>query len=348
MVCVHGEIISNETIIDDITGIKLEDGVKLLRKVEIFQYFEEKSNNSQEYAYIKKWTEESIDSSNFHDEKYQRKNEQNGYKFISNKSFYCNDLKIGDYELNDELKELLKCDENMSLFSQENNVKYDEIKNLTHKNVQIINNIIYFCRRDYTKPRLGDLRVHYDFLKSPRSYTMVAKQKNFSLQPYYGENFKSEEKNLELKNSNEEINTKLLIKKDEGSHEKKSLSKMIKEFMSETIKINWVFEGNISLELCFSAKMKEEYKITWLLRFSGFLSMVFGVYLFFAPLLALLHWIPILGTLFAVAFFIFSLSFGLSLSLITAGLAWFYYRPAIAACFFGGSILLYVLTIMVV
>lgn len=350
LICLHGDIKTTENLVDDDLGIRLEDGIKMIRKIEIYQYFEsknkDKDENNEEHTYRKDWAQDIVDSYSFHNPDFQGKNEQKSYKFITNKTFYCNDLKIGEYEINEEMRNSLKCETNMSLLSQENYIKYDELKKITTKNIEIQNNILYFCRHSYTKPRLGDIRVQFDYLKSPKNYTAVGIQRNFSLQPYFGK--KSNEKyqnSFELKETNNGINDQLIEKKEEKIEEKKGIIRTVKDFMESLIKINWIFEGYIDLETCFKTKLKEEEKITWMLRLIGFLFMVFGVYLFFGPLLALFNWIPILGTLISFLFFIFSLSFGFSLSLIVISVAWFFYRPAVGLIMVGGSILLYILTL---
>ena len=353
LICLHGEILSDETIEDDFIGVKLENGIKLMRKVEIFQYCEEKVDDD-EHSYKKNWTGEIVDSSSFGNETHRGKNERKSNKFVWNKIFYSNEIRIGDYGLNESLKELIKCDENMPLFSQENCIKFDEIKNKTSKTPQINENMVYISKPEFAKPRLGDLRISYDYLKSPRSFTIIARQMGNILEPYYGKNVEAPKVSYELDNKqpeNQNLNTNLIEKKEEKSKEnvkKKGIVSTIRDFMDDSIKINWLFEGTIPLDVCFTTKMKQEEKITWILRLVGFLMMTFGVFLFFAPLLALLNWIPILGTLISIIFFIFSLSVGLSLSLLTISIAWFFYRPIVGIFMISFSVLLYIITVVLI
>ena len=122
----------------------------------------------------------------------------------------------------------------------------------------------------------------------------------------------------------------------------------IKKIMDDSIKIIWLFEGDIPMNKCFDMKLGQENKITWLLRLLGFILMTLGVYLFFGPLLALVKWIPILGTLVSFIFFLVSLSIGLSLSLITISIAWLFYRPIIGLFLISGAIMIYVFTIYLI
>lgn len=72
--------------------------------------------------------------------------------------------------------------------------------------------------------------------------------------------------------------------------------------------------------------------LKWM-RLGGFILMVIAFSLFFSPILALLGWIPIIGSLLEtiVGFAVFILAFIMSLafSMITIALAWLFYRPLV-------------------
>lgn len=352
LICVHGNVMVDETLIDDIFGTQLENGIKLVRIVQIFQYVEEKySDDDTEYKKI--WVHDIVDSSNFVCEKIRGKNEIKSNKFFRNKTFYANEIRIGDYILNHELKDLMTCEEKLSIKSQESIIKFDEINNKTNKKSQIQDDMIFCSKYEGSKPKLGDLRVRYDYLKAPKSFTIIARQKNNRLEPYYGKNTEKPQENLELnyKESHSlDINSNLLEKSKEKleKSEKTFFVKIIRNFMDDSIKINWIFEGSIPLEICFAKKMKKERKIIWLLRLVGFLMKSFGVYFFLTPLLAFLKWIPIIGTSVSIIFFFFSLSAGFSLSLITISIAWIFYRSLVGGFMIFTSVMLYILTVYLI
>jgi hypothetical protein len=60
---------------------------------------------------------------------------------------------------------------------------------------------------------------------------------------------------------------------------------------------------------------------------------ILGLYLLFAPVIALLNWIPLVGALLgsvaAIAAFLFALLVGLTLSTLTIAIAWVFFRPLI-------------------
>ena len=355
LVCVHGEIFNEEIIIDEVLGVRLVKGIKMHRKVEIFQLCEEK-HNDDEHSYQKTWVNDIVDSSYFTLDTHRGKNERKTNKFVSNKTFYPNDLRVGEYGINNELKEMMKCEERLSLDNNQENLKFDEIKNRLNKTVQLNGELLYISKHEMSKPRIGDLRISYDFLPSPRFFTIVARQKGNMLEPYYGKNVDGPKASVEMDDKPKpseqyDMNSNLIEKPSEKPKEdekKKGITKTIRDFMDDSIKINWLFEDRIPLDVCFSTKLKEEGKITWLLRLIGFLMMTFGVYFFFAPLLALVNWIPILGTLISFLFFIFSLSIGISLSLITISIAWLFYRPIVGVFMIIGSVLLYIFTVVLI
>src|SRR5262249_54463073 len=68
---------------------------------------------------------------------------------------------------------------------------------------------------------------------------------------------------------------------------------------------------------------------TWLLRFLGFLFMAIGIFLVFNPLAVLADIVPFLGGLTGFFLAIFAAITAFTLSFITIGIAWIFYRPMI-------------------
>lgn len=64
--------------------------------------------------------------------------------------------------------------------------------------------------------------------------------------------------------------------------------------------------------------------------------MMFGIALLFSPIIALVKWIPLVGSLLAfgvgIAVWIFALVLAFTLTALTIGLAWIYYRPLYGLC----------------
>jgi hypothetical protein len=70
---------------------------------------------------------------------------------------------------------------------------------------------------------------------------------------------------------------------------------------------------------------------TWIMRVGGWLLMWFGIMLLFSPVIYTLTWIPLVGYLMAHGFSfvvaLFAMVVSLTLSSLTMGVAWLYYRP---------------------
>lgn len=352
LVCVHGELTSHQDAIDPTTGVTINNALVLIRDIEYYQRIEKK--NDDQYIYEKGWYSSKIDSDNFENIEFRSKNERKTVSHYTDDKFTSNLISCGEYELNSELKGMINCEENLNL-DKLSNILIDEIKSKTGKNVVICENYLYIKKHDnISKFNIGDIRIHYRYQVGPKLFTIVARQKNKSFEAYYGKNVKPPEESYELESNSktEELNENLIEKKNSKEHaktyENKGICGTIKKFMNDSIKIIWLFEGDIPLDKCFHMKLEQEHKITWLLRLFGFILMTLGVYLFFGPLLALVKWIPILGTLVSFIFFLVSLSIGLSLSLITISIAWLFYRPIIGLFMITGSIMIYVFTIYMI
>jgi len=108
------------------------------------------------------------------------------------------------------------------------------------------------------------------------------------------------------------------------------------------------FVDGIQLPEDFFNQEKENLEFAnKVIRACGMLGTIFGLFLLFSPILALLRWIPLvgflLGSVAGFAAFIFSLVVGLTLSSLTIGLAWVFFRPLIGIpllCLTAGGIYL--------
>lgn len=76
------------------------------------------------------------------------------------------------------------------------------------------------------------------------------------------------------------------------------------------------------------------------LRFVGFLLMMFGIYLLFSPLLTTISWIPLVGYFMkhalSMVVWIFAFLVAGVFSLLTIAIAWLYYRPVLAILLISG------------
>jgi len=93
-----------------------------------------------------------------------------------------------------------------------------------------------------------------------------------------------------------------------------------------------------SAEKVFDKMDKDNEQQTTTIRIVSWVMSVFGHYLLFSPIIALLSWIPLVGFLLggvlSVAAFIFSLVWATILHFLILAISWLVYRPI-----FGGIML---------
>jgi len=77
-----------------------------------------------------------------------------------------------------------------------------------------------------------------------------------------------------------------------------------------------------------------------IIRPSGIILNILGLYFLFAPVIAVLNWIPLVGWLLGgvvgLAAALFALVVGLVLSSLTIAIAWVFYRPLIGLVLLSG------------
>jgi len=88
--------------------------------------------------------------------------------------------------------------------------------------------------------------------------------------------------------------------------------------------------GSIPADQMFQAAQRANTVMTWILRFVGALMMIFGLSTVLRPLSVFADVLPALGNLVAKGTGLLAFVTGLSLSLVTIAVAWFFYRPWIA------------------
>jgi hypothetical protein len=108
------------------------------------------------------------------------------------------------------------------------------------------------------------------------------------------------------------------------------------------------FVDGIQLPEEFFKQQKENLEFAnKVIRSCGILFTILGFFCLFSPIIALLNFIPLVGALLGsvagFAAFVFSLIVGLTLSSLTIGLAWVFFRPLIGIpllCLTAGGIYL--------
>lgn len=99
--------------------------------------------------------------------------------------------------------------------------------------------------------------------------------------------------------------------------------------------INLATIGSHTAAAMFTQAKQDEAILTWILRGTGFVLMLFGLTLMSSPLHWLASLLPLLESMVSMATFVMALAVALPLTLATIALAWLTYRPLLA----GGLIL---------
>lgn len=185
LVAARGQAQTEETIQDEL--ISSPKTLVLERKVEMYQWEENshEENNHTTYSYEKKWSEQEIDSSDFHD-----KSHINPSFPVKSEEFYANNVKFGDFDLTSKQIKKIAAEETF--------------RNLPPKaGYSIQQGEKYFSGTDIMQPKVGDILISYTYAPSGTYISMIGKQsgknivpdkyKKFSVYVQYNGNLSKEE-----------------------------------------------------------------------------------------------------------------------------------------------------------
>jgi hypothetical protein len=189
LVHVSGPIVTQQTLSDPTFAISAE-GVRLVRKVEMFQWTEEKSSKTETklgggeetvttYTYSKEWHEGPVDSSDF----AQPDGHQNPQPVLESQSFQIDDAGLGDYALT------------QSILSDVGGGKAYPIPNTQRdaivaaspleQDIKLIDGVIT-ASANPSAPAVGDLKIAYELVPL-HEVSIIAQQSGKSLSPYQTE-----------------------------------------------------------------------------------------------------------------------------------------------------------------
>ena len=112
LIATNGELINEQELTDDDLGVTIKTP-KMIRVVEVYQWDENSTTDDDghtTYSYRKKWSDDLIDSGNFHD-----KNKKNPTtKLFENKTYTSSDVKVGAFSLSSNQIERLSTKANFN------------------------------------------------------------------------------------------------------------------------------------------------------------------------------------------------------------------------------------------
>ncbi len=162
-----GEAVTEERLRDENFNLE-KSALRLRRNVKMYQWVEEKQTTSKDkfgggrettttYSYDKKWVNDVIDSSRFHEPSgHQNPNPQ----FIP-KQYEADTIRVGAYELNEALKSAIN---NWETISLENENLLDSVPAETRERYLVQGNLLYFSSGvpNSESPVVGDLKIEFE------------------------------------------------------------------------------------------------------------------------------------------------------------------------------------------
>jgi len=180
LIHISGFAKTEESIGDEL--IKMPKAISLIRKVEMYQWKENKQSETKNhsngssttetnYTYEKVWSANLIDSSNFE----YRTEHQNSPSFpIKSTRINAYKVMLGEFSLNSGI--INKINATRKITQLPTNSKYR------------IMNGFYFSGKDYDTPQIGDLKISYTYIPSGTAVSVIGQQYNNSITSYSTKN----------------------------------------------------------------------------------------------------------------------------------------------------------------
>lgn len=176
LVHMSGEAVSQGPVSDSRFGVSV-DGVRLIRTVEMRQWRENvkttTENNTggsqterKEYTYEEVWSSSEINSSNFN-RSYSQGRTNPGMPYESD-SFQAASVQLGAYQLNDTLIGQIGGVQSVPLTA--------EIAGAFGPQARVEGEYIYVGSGSPSSPKIGDLRIQYEYAPSGQTVSIYAKQ----------------------------------------------------------------------------------------------------------------------------------------------------------------------------
>lgn len=183
LVHMSNQAVTDELLTDGTFGIS-QNGIKLIRNVEMFQWKEESKSEKKKkmgggeettttYTYKKDWAADRIDSSRFKKQGYN-----NPAMIYKSQTETAKLVKMGAFRLSPALIGQISASETLPMLQENLSKLPADIKGKS----KINNNGIYVGNNP-SDPQIGDLRISYSIVK-PQMVSVVSKQMGDTFEPY--------------------------------------------------------------------------------------------------------------------------------------------------------------------
>jgi hypothetical protein len=296
LVHLSGKATTEETLIDSNFAMAVEHAIKLRRIVEMYQWNETESSETEEligggtetrttYTYTEIWSDILIDSDYF---KLPKDHKNPPRMPILFEAFSAETVTLGKFTLSDSLVGNLRNYDWLPLSTKNFEQLPETLRNQFNsharsgKRIQLYGNYFYIGQNPM-RPQIGDIRIKFEAIL-PTTISIIAKQSGERLIPY--------------------------PTKAGGDIE--------------------LFEyGTVTSEEMFKRAKQFNNLLTWALRFLGFAMMFFGLMMIFNLLRTLTALFPFVASIVEFITGIVAFIISLTLSLMTIAFAWIYHRPLV-------------------
>jgi len=287
---------TDETLSDSTFAMVVEQAIKLRRIVEMYQWNESESSETEElvgggtetrttYTYTEIWSDILIDSDYF---KLQKEHVNPPRMPIIGEAFNAKMVTLGKFTLSNSLIANLNNYDWLPLTTKTFEMLPETLRNqhnshaTSGKRIQLYGNY-YYIGQNPVNPQIGDLRIKFEAIL-PTTISVVAKQSGSELTPY--------------------------TTKVGGDLE--------------------LFEyGAVTAEKMFKRAKQFNNLLTWALRFIGFSMMFFGLMMIFNLLRTQAAILPFIASIVEFISVIVAFIISLTLSIMTISFAWIYHRPLV-------------------
>jgi hypothetical protein len=186
LVHVTGPIVTQQTLTDPVFAISAQ-GVRLVRKVEMFQWTEEEHSKTETklgggeetvttYTYNKEWHEGAVDSSGF----AQPDGHQNPQPVLESQSFQIDDGKLGDYALTQSILDEVGGGKAYPIAKAQREAIV--AASPLDKDLKLIDGVI-MASATPSAPAVGDLKIAYELVPL-QDVSIIAQQSGDSFSSY--------------------------------------------------------------------------------------------------------------------------------------------------------------------
>jgi hypothetical protein len=297
LVHAYGFADTQDTLADEQFGVS-ERAIALVRKVEFFQYRENKKTEKKDklgggeetittYTYDKIWVSSPIDSGGFADPDYKGKNFvlDNLDAKVKSQTLYASNVTFGAYKLPGFIIKSIRPTEGNN--KTELHIGSDELMGKLGLKIgdqaQIQGNVVYFGKSS-SSPQIGDVRVTMTKVM-PADISIIAKVIGSTFEQYLAPGTGRTFTGVEM--------------------------------------------GTVGAEAMFASARKANSFLTWLLRLIGVLLVVASLKMVFAILPTLFKVLPPLGKIVGAGVGLVCTIGGGAWSLAIIAIAWLFYRPLI-------------------